>query len=48
VFISEALRYAVTPEIPAMSVPFLLLGLVGFTLVLFVLGARQFETRTIL
>jgi len=48
VFISEALRYAVTPEIPAMSVPFLLLGLLGFTLVLFLMGARQFERRTIL
>jgi hypothetical protein len=48
VFISEALRYAVTPEIPAMSMPFLLLGLAGFTLVLFLLGARQFERRTIL
>jgi ABC-2 type transport system permease protein len=48
VFISEALRYAVTPEIPAMSVPFLLVGLLGFTLVLFVVGARQFERRTIL
>jgi ABC-2 type transport system permease protein len=48
VFISEALRLAVTPEIPHMPLPLLLGGLVAFTALLVVLGARSFERRTIL
>jgi ABC-2 type transport system permease protein len=48
VFMSEALRFAVTPEVPAMPLPLLLTGLVAFTAGLGLLGARQFERRTIL
>jgi ABC-2 type transport system permease protein len=48
VFISEALRLAVTPEIPHMSLPLLFGGLLAFTVVLVVTGARSFERRTIL
>lgn len=48
VFISEALRLAVTPEIPHMSLGLLFGGLLAFTVVLLVLGARAFERRTIL
>jgi ABC-2 type transport system permease protein len=48
VFISEALRLAVTPEIPHMPLTLLFGGLLLFTLVLIVLGARAFERRTIL
>ena len=48
VFISEALRLAVTPEIPHMPLRLLFGGLVGFTVLLVALGARAFERRTIL
>ena len=48
VFISEALRLAVTPEIPHMSLGLLFGGLFAFTALLLVLGARAFERRTIL
>jgi ABC-2 type transport system permease protein len=48
VFMSEALRFAVTPEVPPMPLPLLFTGLVAFTLGLTLLGARQFERRTIL
>jgi ABC-2 type transport system permease protein len=48
VFMSEALRFAVTPEVPPMPLPLLFAGLVAFTLGLTLLGARQFERRTIL
>jgi ABC-2 type transport system permease protein len=48
VFISEALRLAVTPEIPHMPLPLMVGGLVGFALLLMVMGARAFERRTIL
>jgi ABC-2 type transport system permease protein len=48
VFMSEALRYAVTPEVRHMPLPLLFTGLVAFTLALTLLGARQFDRRTIL
>jgi ABC-2 type transport system permease protein len=48
VFISEALRLAVTPEIPHMPLPLLASGLLIFTVGLILLGARSFERRTIL
>ncbi len=48
VFVSEALRLAVTPEIPHMPLPLLFGGLFAFTALLAVLGARSFERRTIL
>jgi ABC-2 type transport system permease protein len=48
VFMSEAMRYAVTPEIPHMSLPLLVGGLVGFTALLTLAGARLFQRRTIL
>jgi ABC-2 type transport system permease protein len=48
VFISEALRLVVTPEIPHMPLGLLFGGLFAFTAVLLVLGARAFERRTIL
>jgi ABC-2 type transport system permease protein len=48
VFISEALRLAVTPEIPHMSLGLLGAGLAVFTLFLVVTGARSFVRRTIL
>jgi len=48
VFISEAMRMAVTPEVPHMPVALLVPGLVFFTLALLLLGARSFERRTIL
>jgi ABC-2 type transport system permease protein len=48
VFMSEAMRMAVTPDVPHMPVPLLLGGLAGFTLLFTVLGARSFEKRTIL
>jgi ABC-2 type transport system permease protein len=48
VFISEALRMAVTPEIPHMPKPLLFGGLLFFTVLLGFLGARSFERRTIL
>lgn len=48
VFMSEAMRYAVTPEVAHMPAPLLASGLVGFTLLLTLAGARAFERRTIL
>jgi ABC-2 type transport system permease protein len=48
VFMSEAMRLAVTPEIPHMPLPLILAGLVGFLILLGVAGARSFERRTIL
>lgn len=47
VFISEALRMAVTPEVPHMPAGLVLGGLVGFTLVMLKSGAAAFERRTI-
>lgn len=48
VFMSEAMRLAVTPEIPHMPVWAILAGLLGFTALLSATGARAFERRTIL
>jgi ABC-2 type transport system permease protein len=48
VFVSEAMRFAVTPEVPHMPLLLLLPGLAVFTLALLLLGARSFERRTIL
>jgi ABC-2 type transport system permease protein len=48
VFISEALRLAVTPEVPHMPLPLLFGGLFGFLVLLTVTGGRAFERRTIL
>lgn len=48
VFMSEAMRLAVTPDIPHMQLPLMIAGLVGYTLILTLLGARSFERRTIL
>jgi ABC-2 type transport system permease protein len=48
VFVSEGLRWAVTPEVPRMSLALLLAGLVGFTALFVVTGARAFARRTIL
>ncbi|QQR74648.1 MAG: ABC transporter permease [Holophagales bacterium] len=47
-FVSEGLRLAVTPEVPAMAAPLLLAGLSGYTLLFTLLGARAFRRRTIL
>jgi ABC-2 type transport system permease protein len=47
VFMSEAMRYAVTPDVPHMPAPLLLLGLLLFVAVFTVVGARTFERRTI-
>jgi ABC-2 type transport system permease protein len=48
VFMSEAMRMAVTPDVPHMPEPLLLGGLVAFTGVFTMLGARSFERKTIL
>jgi ABC-2 type transport system permease protein len=48
VFMSEAMRLAVTPDVPHMPVPLILAGTVGFTALLTVLGARSFRSKTIL
>jgi ABC-2 type transport system permease protein len=48
VFISEAMRLAVTPEIPHMPAWLILSGLFGYTLVFLLLGAKAFERRTVL
>ncbi len=47
VFMSEALRYAVTPDVPRMPLPLLLSGLLGFLLLFTAWGARSFERKTI-
>jgi ABC-2 type transport system permease protein len=47
-FMSEAMRLAVTPNVPHMSLPLLLGGLVGFLLLFTHVGTRSFEKRTIL
>ena len=47
-FVSEGLRLAVTPEVPAMPWPLLLTGLAGYSLLFTLLGARAFRRRTIL
>jgi ABC-2 type transport system permease protein len=48
VFMSEAMRWGVTPDVPHMPLPILLPGLLGFVLLFTFLGARSFERRTIL
>ncbi|MGE0452496.1 MAG: ABC transporter permease [Vicinamibacteria bacterium] len=48
VFISEAMRFAVTPEVAHMPVPVMLTGLFVWTLLLLYTGARAFERRVIL
>jgi hypothetical protein len=42
------MRMAVTPDMPHMPATLLLAGLLGFTALFTVLGARAFERRTIL
>jgi ABC-2 type transport system permease protein len=48
VFMSEGMRFAVTPDVPHMPTPLLLGGLAFFTALFTLLGARSFERRTIL
>jgi ABC-2 type transport system permease protein len=48
VFMSEAMRYAVTPDVPHMPVPLMLAGLAFFTAFFLITGARAFERRTVL
>jgi ABC-2 type transport system permease protein len=48
VFMSEAMRLAVTPDVPHMPIPLLFAGLVGCVLAFGWIGARTFEKRTIL
>lgn len=48
VFMSEAMRLTVTPDVPHMPVPLLLAGLLFFVVLLTLVGARSFERRTIL
>lgn len=47
-FMSEAMRTAVTPNVPHMALPLLLGGLAFFLLLFGLFGARSFERRTIL
>ncbi|HEY7409647.1 MAG TPA: ABC transporter permease [Vicinamibacteria bacterium] len=47
VFMSEAMRLAVTPDVPHMPLVILLPGLFGFFALLLALGARAFRRRTI-
>jgi ABC-2 type transport system permease protein len=47
-FVSEAMRFAVTPEAPHMPTSLLLAGLLGWLLVFTLLGTRSFEKRAIL
>jgi ABC-2 type transport system permease protein len=47
-FMSESMRYAVTPNVPHMPLPLLLGGTVFFTAFFALVGARNFERRTIL
>jgi ABC-2 type transport system permease protein len=48
VFMSEAMRMAVTPDVPHMPIPLMLTGAFGFTAAFTVLGARSFRRKTIL
>lgn len=48
VFMSEAMRVAVTPDVPHMTLSLLLGGLAGYVTLFALLGARSFERRTIL
>jgi ABC-2 type transport system permease protein len=46
-FMSEAMRLAVTPDVPHMPLPLLLGGLLGFLALFTFLGTRSFERRII-
>ena len=48
VFMSEAMRLSVTPDVPHMPVPLLIAGLAVFSAFFLFSGARAFERRTIL
>jgi len=48
VFMSEAMRLAVTPDVPHMWFPPLLLGLLSYLALFTYIGAKSFERRTIL
>jgi ABC-2 type transport system permease protein len=48
VFMSEAMRLSVTPDVPHMPAPLLIGGLVLFSVLFLVSGARAFERRVIL
>jgi len=48
VFMSEAMRLSVTPDVPHMPVPLLISGLVAFSAFFLFSGARAFERKTIL
>jgi ABC-2 type transport system permease protein len=48
VFMSEAMRYAVTPDVPHMPVPLMLAGLAFYSGFFLTTGARAFERRTVL
>jgi len=48
VFMSEAMRLSVTPAVPNKPLPLLVTGLVGFSALFLLSGARAFERRTIL
>jgi ABC-2 type transport system permease protein len=48
VFMSEAMRYSVTPDVPHMPVPLMLGGLLFFAALFLLSGARAFERRTVL
>jgi len=48
VYMSEAMRLSVTPDVPHMPAPLLIGGLVAFSLVFLLSGARAFERRTVL
>jgi ABC-2 type transport system permease protein len=48
VFMSEAMRFSVTPDVPHMPLPLLIGGLVAFSAAFLLSGARAFERRTIL
>jgi ABC-2 type transport system permease protein len=48
VFISEALRWTITPEVEPMPLPLLFAGLFGFLVLLTWAGSRAFRKRTIL
>jgi len=47
VFMSEAMRVAVTPDVPHMPLPLLIGGLLAFMALFTILGARSFEKRTV-